>query len=136
MFPRVQGLINRGHQVANKADYTLELVIALIEDLQKLADDLKDGWETDASIRLDDKAAHKLLSHFFKGQGGDLPFSLSLKFDPTWDKLPGKVAKFVGGPAEYDGNTYSITEGVTEITLEGGAEYKFNGHVFEYVGGP
>jgi len=79
VFRRINALIARGHGVASQAEFTLELAKALLEDFQ-------DGVQV--KIHLDDHAAHKLLSHFFKGKGGDLPVSLSI--DPTWDTLPGR----------------------------------------------
>ena len=120
VFGRINGLINRGHRDLGQAELVLELAKALIADVQ-------DGVAV--TVHVNDGAAHKIISHFLKGKGGALPLTVAI--DPTYDTLPGKVAKFVGGP--YDGKSYSVAEGVTEITLEGGAEYKWDGYVFHSV---
>ena len=120
MFGRINGLINRGHRDLGQAELVLELAKALIADVQ-------DGVAV--TIHVNDGAAHKIISHFLKGKGGALPLTVAI--DPTYDTLPGKVAKFVGGP--YDGKQYTVSEGTRALTLEGGADYVWNGHDFKFV---
>jgi len=120
MFGRARALIAKGDRLANKADLTLDFAKALLDDLQ-------DGVAV--TVHVNDGAAHKILSHFFKGKGGTLPITVAV--DPTYDTLPPKVARFVGGP--YDGKQYTVSEGTRALTLEGGADYVWNGHTFNYV---
>ena len=120
MFGRINGLINRGHRDLGQAELVLELAKALIADVQ-------DGVAV--TVHVNDGAAHKIISHFLKGKGGALPLTVAI--DPTYDTLPGMIAKFEGGP--YDGKSYSVTEGVVDITLKGGADYVWDGFVFRFV---
>ena len=120
MFGRARALIAKGDRLANKADWTLEFAQALLDDIQ-------DG--VGITIHVDDNAARWLITHLFKGQGGDL--TLTIGIDPTWDTIPGKVAEFKGG--SHDGKRYTVTEGTTQMVLAPDNEvYIWTGHVFQY----
>lgn len=122
MFRRVRALIAHGHQVANDAQFTLQLAQALIADIE-------DGVEV--RLQLDDNAAKKAAA-LMLGKGGDFPVAIT--FDPEWDKRPSPVSKFVGGP--HDGKHYRISPDDIadgEIVLRGGHRYKWDGHVFRFV---
>jgi len=61
----------------------------------------------------------------------DIPITLYLDLD--FDTHSGQYAKCVGGP--YDGKTFRIPADDIEdgdMTLKGGAKYKWNGYVWEY----
>lgn len=125
MFRRVRELINRGHQLADKADQRLDQSKLLLDLVEAFVDDLQDGAEI--KFQLDDNAARKFLL-LLSGKAGDIPVSITI--DPAWDAFPSKVAEFRGGP--YDGKKYTIPNQQVELVLEGGHRYKWNGRLFQY----
>ena len=119
---RVRALIAKGHAVADQASFVLQLVEALIADLQ-------DGFGVELSVEVD-KEATRMLLELLAGKPGTLPIKLITKIDPTIDAMPSRVARFVGG--QYDGKEYIVDESKTELVLVGGDRYVWDGHVFQH----
>ena len=126
---RVRALINRGHQLANKADARLDQSKLLLDLAQALVEDLQDGFAVE--LHIDENALKQMLS-ILAGKPGKVPAKISI--DPTWDTLPSKIAEFKGGP--YDGKKYTIPEQQTELVLKGNHTYTWNGHFFVYDNKP
>ena len=61
------------------------------------------------------------------------PIPVRVRVDLTADVLPPRVAKFIGGPSEFDGKEFIVSQGKTELTLTGGNKYRWDGKAFVFV---